>query len=106
MPPGIHLPEAILGMDITLGEEQVMRGAGVNVWDPHFVAVNIDGTVQTIKFYLTISLWEGFRRDGVGQIALKIKSANGTQNDCKDNDQAQPTRQKNTNSFHYSSGYF
>ncbi len=42
VPPEIHLPETVLGMDVTLGEKEVVGGGGVDVGNPFGVANHLD----------------------------------------------------------------
>ena len=45
-PPEFHLPVAVLGMDVTLGHEQIMAGGGVDVRDAVRIAVDFDRPIE------------------------------------------------------------
>ena len=73
MTPGIHLPESVLRVDKTLCIEQVMHRAGIDVWDTHFVAINIDRTIQALQMDLSINLWKGFGCDFIWKVTLELE---------------------------------
>ncbi len=62
VPPEVHLPEAVLGVDVALGEEQVVQAGGVDVRDAHAVTVDIHRTVQPGE--LDLPSWSGRRIAG------------------------------------------
>ncbi len=57
--PGVHLPEAILGVHEPLGEEQVVGGRGVQMGDSVVVANDLDPVVETGERDLAFDLGEG-----------------------------------------------
>ena len=63
----VHLPEAFLGMDVALCEEQVMGGRCVNVGNAHFVAVNVNGSVQTIQLNFPVNFGKDFGATVLGR---------------------------------------
>jgi hypothetical protein len=58
MTPEVHLPEPVLGVDITLGEEQIMSRLGVDVWDSIGIPYHFDLCVQSAQADLTVDLRE------------------------------------------------
>ena len=46
--PDVHLPETVLGVDVSQGEEQVMRVGGVNVRDAVLVPVDVNGGLEPL----------------------------------------------------------
>jgi hypothetical protein len=58
VPPEVHLPETILRVDVSLREEQVVPGGGVDVRDAHLVAVDVHGAVQPRDLHLPVRLRE------------------------------------------------
>ena len=82
MPPGIHLPEAILRMDESLREEQVMQCAGVDVRNAHGIPVHLDLSVDALYVQLTIDLRERLGGDHPWQIAIEIGEAARGKKDC------------------------
>ncbi|MFQ5796447.1 MAG: hypothetical protein ACE5JP_15555 [Candidatus Bipolaricaulia bacterium] len=46
-PLELHLPQPILGGNVTLSEEQVVDGVGVDVGDPPWVTVDLDSALET-----------------------------------------------------------
>src|SRR6266542_3920227 len=104
MTPGIHLPEAILCVNITLCEKQIMLCGGINIRNAHLIAVDIYGTVQAIELNFPVNFWERFWCDCIWQITLEIICSASSCNHSECDDYDQPSHQKGTNFFHCSSG--
>src|SRR5436853_1712287 len=62
----VHLPEAVLGMDIALCKEQVMGSRCINMWNSHLVAINIHGCIKSLELDFSVNFGKGFRRNGIG----------------------------------------
>ena len=83
MAPGIHLPEAVLGMDVPLGKEQVVLGPGIDVRDAHLVPVNIHGAIEAFQLDLPGDLWKRLRRNGIRQVTLEVIRPSCSGHQCK-----------------------
>ncbi len=57
--PEVHLPEALLGVDVALGQEQVVLVVGVDVSHTHVVPYDLRGCLQTGDRDLTVDVGEG-----------------------------------------------
>ena len=62
MPPEVHLPETVLGMDVALGKEQVVMGGCVDLGNPIGVPVDLDLSIQARQLDISINHGEGFFR--------------------------------------------
>jgi hypothetical protein len=80
--PEVHLPESILGMNVTLGEKQIMCAAGVDVRNAKFVTEDIYRIIQTRKLDIAVS-WR--------ERALDIDGNERNQNEDKDTYEDQQT---------------
>ena len=57
--PEVHLPEPILGMDVALGEEEVVLVARIDMGNAVVISNDLDITGQTGSGYFAIDLGEG-----------------------------------------------
>ncbi len=55
MSPNVHLPEPVLGMNKTLGNEQVASGGGVYMGHPILITDDLDLAVESDDFHLTVN---------------------------------------------------
>jgi hypothetical protein len=60
----IHLPEAVLRGDVALGEDEVVEGGGVDVWDAVGVTLDCDRRGEAVDDELAIELWQIGLHDG------------------------------------------
>ena len=79
MTPKIHLPETVLGMDVTLGEEQVVGGLGIDIGDAVAIPVDIHGAIQTAQLDFAVQF--------VGMM-LRTRNTPATQYNGKHHDNA------------------
>ena len=56
---GVHLPEAVLGGDVALGEDEVVKGGGLDVGDAVGVAADRDGGGESGDGEGAVDLGEG-----------------------------------------------
>jgi hypothetical protein len=56
--PPVHLPQAVLGHDVTLGEEQIRCVLRVDVGDTPFVAHDLDWLIKAGDFQLAVDRCE------------------------------------------------
>ncbi len=63
MAPDLHLPHPFLGVDVSLGEEQVVRRVGLDPGDPRRIPVDGDGLAQPGDGDAAGGLWQGPHRD-------------------------------------------
>ncbi len=61
MAPKIHLPEPVLGMDISLAEKQVMVSGRIDLGNSIAIPVNPDLAVQAIDLDLSVNYGKGFQ---------------------------------------------
>lgn len=59
MAADVHLPEAVLRLDVALGHEQVRVAVGVDLRDAVVVALDLDLTGQARELDGAGGLWEG-----------------------------------------------
>ena len=65
----VHLPEPVLGLDVALREEKVVRGAGVDVGNAPTVPDHLDGVAQSGELGPALDAGErGFREGGEGAL--------------------------------------
>ncbi len=55
----VHLPEAVLRVDVALGEEEVVFGGGVDVGDSVVAAVDVDFAVEASEVKEALGTGEG-----------------------------------------------
>jgi len=58
----VHLPQAILGMDHSLGEESIVHGRGLDMRDAERIAVDLDRAFEPLQ-----AQGSGQRRHGCPQ---------------------------------------
>jgi hypothetical protein len=63
---GLHLPEAVLGGDVALGEDEVVEGGGADVGDALGVALDGDGGREAGDGDGAVELGQGVAQDAVG----------------------------------------
>ena len=56
VPLKIHLPEAVLGMDVAFSEKEIVFRTGVNVGNAGLIAINVHRAVQLSESYFSIGL--------------------------------------------------
>ncbi len=83
MPADVHLPEAVLRLDVALGAEEVLVAVGVKVGNAVAVAADLDRGAEAVEFEASLGLGEG-RPD---RAHAPVRAVPDTRDECEDQDE-------------------
>ncbi len=86
VPPDVHLPEPVLGLDVALGAEEVLGAVAVELGDAVGVPLHVDRRAQARHLDAAVDLREGRADCGHPPVAA-VAGAGHQQYDQHDHDQ-------------------